>query len=119
MKLELLLVPTSDLNASLALYRDGLGFTELWREGDSTAALTLEGSEAQIMLDASDPNAAPGPMFVVDSVEAFHAARPEALTVLDGPSEIPGGFLAAYQEPGGATIYILDQSTETADEGSP
>lgn len=116
MKLEFLLVPTSDLNASLSLYRDGFGFTELWREGDTTAALTLPGSEAQIMLDASDPDAPPGPMFVVESVEAFHAARPEALTVLEEPSEIPGGFLAAYQDPGGAAIYILDQSTEAAPE---
>lgn len=112
MKLEFLLVPTSDLSASLALYRDGLGFTELWREGESTAALTLPGSEVQVMLDASDPDAAPGPMFVVESVEAFHASRPESLAVLAEPSEIPGGFLAAYQEPGGATIYVLDQSTE-------
>ena len=32
--------------------------------------------------------------------------------MLDGPSEIPGGFLATYQDPGGATIYVMDQSTE-------
>lgn len=55
MKLEFLFIPTSDLNASLALYRDGLGFTELWREGDATVALTLPGSEVQVMLDANDP----------------------------------------------------------------
>ena len=29
MKLEFLFVPTSDLKASLALYRDGFGFTEV------------------------------------------------------------------------------------------
>jgi hypothetical protein len=69
-KLEFLLTPTSDLKASLALYRDGLGFTEVWREEDA------------------------------------------ALTVVDGPSEIPGGFLAAYQDPGGAVIYVMDQSTD-------
>jgi hypothetical protein len=33
MKLEFLFVPTSDLSRSLTLYRDGLGFTESWREG--------------------------------------------------------------------------------------
>jgi catechol 2,3-dioxygenase-like lactoylglutathione lyase family enzyme len=113
MKLEFLLVPTTDLAASLTLYRDGLGFTELWREGDTTAALTLPGSDAQIMLDATDPDAAPGPVFVVDKLESFHAGRPDGLTVVDEPAEIPGGFLAAYQEPGGATLYVLDQSTET------
>ena len=114
MKLEFLLVPTSDLSASLALYRDGLGFTEMWREGDTTAALSLPGSDVQLMLDANDPNAPVGPIFVVDSVEAFHAARAESLTVVEEPSKIPGGFLATYQEPGGATIYVMDQSTDSA-----
>ena len=112
MKLEFLFTPTSDLKGSLALYRDGLGFTEAWREGDSTVALVVPGSDVQLMLDANDPSAPGGPLFVVDSVQAFHAGRPEALVVLDGPSEIPGGFLAVYQDPGGATIYVMDQSTE-------
>ena len=116
MKLEFLFTPTSDLKASLALYRDSLGFTEVWREGDATVALALPGTEVQLMLDANDPGARVGPLFVVDSVEAFHTARPETLTVADGPSEIPGGFLATYQDPGGATIYVMDQST---DQGAP
>ena len=82
MKLEFLFVPTSDLNASLALYRDGLGFTEVWREGDATVALAMPGTDVQIMLDAHDPDAPLGPLFVVDSVEAFHAVRAESLTVV-------------------------------------
>ncbi len=55
-----------------------------------------------------------GPLFVVDSVEAFHAARPQTLAVVEEPSEIPGGFVATYQDPGGATIYVMDQSTDSA-----
>lgn len=42
------------------------------------------------------------------------SAQNPALTVIEEPSEIPGGFLATYQEPGGATIYIMDQSTDSA-----
>lgn len=57
MKLEFLFTPTSDLKASLALYRDSLGFTEVWREGDATVALALPGTEVQLMLDAHDPDA--------------------------------------------------------------
>lgn len=114
MKLEFLLIPTSDLNASLALYRDGLGFTEMWREGDATVALALPGSDVQLMLDANDPDAPLGPLFVVNSVEAFHTARPETLAAVEEPSEIPGGFLATYQDPGGAIIYVMDQSTDSA-----
>ena len=114
MKLEFLFTPTSDLKASLALYRDSLGFTEVWREGDGTVALALPGTEVQLMLDAHDADAPVGPLFVVDSVETFHGDRPATLAVVDGPSEIPGGFLAAYQDPGGATIYVMDQSTDSA-----
>lgn len=114
MKLEFLFIPTSDLNASLALYRDGLGFTEMWREADATVALALPGTEVQLMLDANDPDAPLGPLFVVDSVVAFHGARPETLGVIAEPSEIPGGFMATYQDPGGATIYVMDQSTDAA-----
>jgi catechol 2,3-dioxygenase-like lactoylglutathione lyase family enzyme len=111
-KLEFLFVSTSDLNASLALYRDGLGFTEVWREGDETVALALPGTEVQLMLDAHDPDAPIGPVFVVDSLAAFHGTRPETLAVVEEPSEIPGGFNATYREPGGATIYVMDQSTD-------
>ena len=114
MKLEFLLVPTSDLSASLALHRDGLGFTEVWREGDTTVAPSLPGSDMQLMLDTNDSSALVGPVFVVDSVGAFHATRAESLTVVSAPSEIPGGFLASYQDPGGATIYVMDQSTDSA-----
>jgi catechol 2,3-dioxygenase-like lactoylglutathione lyase family enzyme len=114
MKLEFLFVPTSDLSASLALYRDSLGFAELWREGDATVALALPGTDTQLMLDANDPDAPVGPLFVVDSVEAFHDGRAQSLTVIEAPSEIPGGFLATYQDPGGATLYVMDQSTDSA-----
>ena len=113
MKLEFLFVPTSDLTASLALYRDYLGFTEVWREGDATAALALADSGVQIMLDANDPEAPVGPLFVVDDVKTFHAERPENLAVVEEPSEIPGGFLALYRDPGGAIIYVMDQSTDS------
>ena len=114
MKLEFLFAPTSDLKASLALYRDALGFSEVWREGDATVALSMPGTDVQLMLDANDPDAPFGPLFVVDSVEAFHATRPEALNVIEDISEIPGGFMATYQDPGGATIYVMDQSTDAA-----
>ena len=74
----------------------------------------MPGTDVQLMLDANDPDAPLGPLFVVDSVAAFHAARAERLTVVAEPAEIPGGFLATYQEPGGATIYVMDQSTDSA-----
>ena len=43
-------------------------------------------------------------------------ARPETLAVIEAPGEIPGGFMATYQDPGGATIYVMDQATDSATE---
>lgn len=113
MKLEFLLAPTRDLQASLSLYRDGLGFVEKWREGDTTVTLALPDSDVGIMLDAADPDAPSGPVFAVDSVAAFHADRPRELGVVAEPSEIPDGSIAAYSDPGGFVFYVLDQAQTT------
>jgi len=47
-------------------------------------------------------------------VTEFHTSRPAGLRVVDEPSEIPGGFMATYQDPAGATIYVMDQSTDAS-----
>ncbi|MFT4220630.1 MAG: VOC family protein [Microbacterium sp.] len=111
MKLEFFYVPTSDLPATLALYRDHFGFTELWREGETTVALSAPGGNVNVMLDA-DPDEESGPTFSVDLVADFHANRPDVLEVRLEPSAIPGGFFASYREPGGSVFYVVDQSTE-------
>ena len=118
MKLEFLYVPTRDLSAALALYRDGLGWQEAWREGDSTVSLALPGTEVQLMLDASDPGGAFGPIFVVDSVHDFHAGRPSELRTSMEPEAIPGGFLATFEDQSGNTIYVMDQSEDAAASGA-
>ena len=114
MKLEFIFAPTSDLEASLALYREAFGAEEVWREGDSTAAITIPGSDVQLMLDSNDPSAPCGPLFVVDSVQDFHDKRPAALEVIEDVSEIPGGFMATYRDAAGQTIYVMDQSTDAS-----
>ena len=113
MKLEFLYVPTTDVVASLKVYRDVFGATELWREGDATVALSMPGSDVQIMLDLAD-QAPAGPLFTVDDVRDFHAARGDALQVVSEPSEIPDGYMATYRDAGGTTFYLLDQSTASA-----
>ncbi len=112
MKLEFLFAPTADLQASLALYRDTFGCEEVWREGDATVTLSMPGTDVQLMLDSNDPSAPFGPLFVVDSVQKFHEQRPDALQVIEAPTEIPGGFLATYTDAGGMTIYVMDQATD-------
>jgi catechol 2,3-dioxygenase-like lactoylglutathione lyase family enzyme len=116
MKLEFLYMPTTDLQDSLALYRDGLGWEEAWREGESTVSLRLPGTDVLLMLDRIEgeqgPDNRPGPIFVVDSVARFTAERPAGLRPRGEPSAIPGGFMATYEDPSGNPIYVLDQSTE-------
>ncbi len=118
MKLEFLYLPTRDLSAALALYRDGLGWQEAWREGESTVSLALPGTEVQLMLDATDPDAAFGPIFVVESVHDFHTGRPSELRISMEPEAIPGGFMATFEDQSGNTIYVMDQSEAAAAPGT-
>ena len=118
MKLEFTYLPTRDLNASLELYRDVLGFDELWREGEQTVGLAVPGSDVALMLDAGgQPDWGPGPMFTVEHVPTFIAEHDGQIDVAVEPFEIPGGALFALRDPGGNLIYVMDQST--GDEPPP
>jgi hypothetical protein len=114
MKLEFLYTPVKDLKAALSLYRDALGWEEAWREGDSTVSLKLPGTDVQLMLDQTDSGEGVGPIFVVESVERFHAGRPGELATREQPQQIPGGFMATYEDTSGNAIYVLDQSLESS-----
>jgi hypothetical protein len=114
MKLEFIYTPTRDLEASLALYRDELGWQEAWREGDSTVSLELPGSDVQLMLDASEDAGPFGPLFVLEDVRRFDTERPSRLRATSAPQEIPGGYLVTYEDTAGNTIYVMDQSLDAA-----
>jgi predicted enzyme related to lactoylglutathione lyase len=115
MKLEFVYTPTRDLQASLALYRDELGWEEAWREGDSTVSLKLPGTDVQLMLVATEDDAeTAAPVFVLDDVRRFNGQRPSGLRVTSEPQEIPGGYLAVFEDPSGNAIYVMDQSLEAA-----
>jgi predicted enzyme related to lactoylglutathione lyase len=112
MKLEFLYLPSRDLKAALSLYRDQLGWEEAWREGDATVSLRMPGTDVQLMLDERDAEVPVGPMFLVDSVAEFDANRPGELLSRGAPEEIPGGFVASFEDPSGNVIYVLDQSRD-------
>jgi catechol 2,3-dioxygenase-like lactoylglutathione lyase family enzyme len=113
MKLEFLYTPVTDLTAALALYRDTLGWQEAWREGESTVSLKLPGTEVQMMLNEAESTEGMGPMFVVESVERFHADRPSGLGTREEPEQIPGGFMVTYEDAAGHPIYVMDQVLES------
>lgn len=107
MKLTFIHTPVDDLQAALPFYRDVLGWSEAWREGEDTVAFALPGSDVQVMLvaDTEDP---PGPMYLVDSVDVFLAST-RGLTVTMQPREIPDGVVAGLQDPAGNTLFVFDQ----------
>ncbi len=109
MKLTFVYAPVPDLDEALRFYRDTLGWTEAWREGDTTVAFELPDSEVQLMLDRTEDESPPGPIYEVDSVDAFLDSRP-GLTVTVPTMAIPDGHLAGFVDPGGNTIYVLDQA---------
>ena len=76
-------------------------------------ALALPGTDVQLMLDANDPDAPVGPLFVVDSVEAFHAARPETLAVLEAPVGDPRRLPGHLPGPGRSNASMSWTSRRT------
>ena len=54
MKLVFLHHPVENLEASLAFYRDTLGFKEAWREEEHTVAFKIPNSEVELLLDYDD-----------------------------------------------------------------
>ncbi|MEP7112791.1 MAG: VOC family protein [Ilumatobacteraceae bacterium] len=111
---DFMYLPVPDLTAALAFYRDTLGWEEGWREGDTTATIKFPGASVQLMLDVdADGTGRPGPMLAVDDCRAWLAERIGMFEVVGDPAEIPGGWWAAFEDPFGNVVYVVDQSTAT------
>ncbi len=106
MKLTFLYQPVVDLAEAAAFHRDRLGFDEAWREGDDTVAFWLPDRSAQLMVSTTPQPA--GPMYLVDSVDAWVRDHPDIVTAVE-KFEIPGGSVAGFAAPGGNTFYVFDQ----------
>lgn len=118
MKLSYFYQAVEDLPAALAFYRDDLGFDEVWREGESTVAFQLPGSPVQLMVDeqpSGDERWRSGVVFEVDDVDTF-AKEHDGFRWLGETLDIPGGRLAAFADPSGNVIHVLDQSAEGSDQ---
>jgi catechol 2,3-dioxygenase-like lactoylglutathione lyase family enzyme len=113
MKLGFVYLPVKDLKESLAFWR-ALGFEEKWREGEEAAGLTIEGTDVGIMLDVDDREYPAGPFFVVDDVVVFHEANAGTLKFVIEPRDIPPGRYAAFEDPSGNVIRIMDTSADRA-----
>ncbi|MGH3763382.1 VOC family protein [Actinophytocola sp.] len=118
MKLTFLYQPVDDLAAAVAFYRDVLGLDEAWREGETTAAFRLPGTEIELMLDVppgDGPEWKAGGFYGVESVEKFMAEHPGIKWVGEA-FDMPGGRAAAFLDPAGNTVHIFDQSAPVPEE---
>ena len=108
MKLTFLYQPVRDIKESAAFYRD-LGLDEVWREGDTTVAFKLPGTEVALMLDVPGNDEGPGGFFQVDSVDKFIAEHPD-FNWTGEVFEMPGGRGSSFRDPSGNWIHLFDQS---------
>ena len=112
MKLTFLYQPVDDLEAAVAFYRDTLGLDESWREGKTTAAFKLPGTEVELMLDvpdAGDGERRAGGFFGVDDVDRFFAEHAR-VTPVGEVIDVPGGRAASFLDPAGNLLRIFDQT---------
>jgi predicted enzyme related to lactoylglutathione lyase len=106
-RLVFLYVPVTDLPPAATFYRDVLGLDEAWREGEDTIAFQLPDSPVRLMVSTSGK--APGPMYLVPSVEEHLAAHAD-LQVTVPVEEIPDGVVVGLSDPAGNTFYLFDQN---------
>ena len=107
MKLAFVYAPVADLDQGAAFYRDTLGWSEAWRDGDDTVAFAIPGGDVQVMVSTTPQQA--GPMYLVDRVADFLAAHPD-LPVVVPVFAIPDGVVAGVTDPAGNVLYVFDQA---------
>ena len=108
MKLIFLYHPVNDLKESLSFYRDTLGYEEAWREGENTVALTIPGSDVQMLIEDDEHELGPGGVFQIESVDGFYQENKQNLTFVKEPIDIPPGRYAIYKDNSGNPIRIID-----------
>jgi len=90
MRLTFSYLPTRDLDASLRLYRDTLGFDELWREGEHTVGLALPDTDVALMIDRERSGREASPSGGVVDSQTVKAPAPGATRGFDGGKKIVG-----------------------------
>lgn len=101
----------SDLKAARTFYRDTLGLEEAWREGETTCAFKLPGTEVQLMLDQNEHNTSgrSGLVFMVPNTDTFYTQRRGNLDFHAPPMDIPGGGRWVGANDGsGNSVYVGD-----------
>ncbi|GGM78038.1 VOC family protein [Dactylosporangium sucinum] len=101
------LYPTADLNSSVAFYRDGLGLSLKFADGDRFAA--LDGGGVTFALAAGDEALGTAPMAsfkVTDVSEAVERLTALGAAVVRGPERGPHEVRAVLHDPAGHPFVL-------------
>lgn len=119
MRLGFMLYPVSDLDTAVQRWHQW-DLQVLWWPDDETVILGQPGERlAQVMLEnqSTEHRLGPGPVFIVDAVDNFRAEQ-SGLDWLLEPCDVPAGRYAAYAEPSGAAIRILDLTKDLGEHNA-
>jgi uncharacterized glyoxalase superfamily protein PhnB len=109
--LRRVIVSVAELDRALAVYRDALGFTEKYREGD-VAMLGVPGGDVELLLHRREPTAGLAGVaasWLVDDVDAAAAAAEKAgAAIVDPPADQPWGERqAVLTDPDGHVLCLV------------
>jgi catechol 2,3-dioxygenase-like lactoylglutathione lyase family enzyme len=107
MKLLFLYHSVQNANESVTFYRDVMGWEEAWREGTDTVCFHIPDSPIRLLIDKDD-NPKSGGFFHVDNVDAFYEENRDRLNFTVEPRDIPPGRFAAFEDPSGNIVRLLD-----------
>ena len=100
MKLQFLYHPVPNAAEAARFYRDHFGWTELWREQDTTIAIKMPGTDVALMLDQDDGALTAGGFFEVPK-RGRHVSRKERrVSIRRAPARHPGWALCPIPRPG-------------------
>ncbi len=106
-KIDNHMLRVADLDAAIAFYRDKLGHTLIWRDGEA-AGLALPETDAELVLHRHI-----GPetdILVRDADRAYQAFLDAGGQSVEPPFDIAIGRCARVRDPFGNVIVMLDQS---------
>jgi len=116
-ELDCVMLRVADLDAAGTFYRDVMGLTPLWREGDMAGfgfadVLARAGTMPELVLH-TNPNIPPLDVnYKVDDVVAEAARLAEAgCKVVAGPFAIAIGMCAVLLDPFGNALTLVDMTT--------
>jgi catechol 2,3-dioxygenase-like lactoylglutathione lyase family enzyme len=115
-KLEVVPVPVSDVDRSIAFYRDSVGFTldhdHTVTESLRFVQLTPPGSACSIVMGLGIVDSAPGTLrglqLVVDDIQAAHAELAGRGVDVTDVTTGPGGAFVYFADPDGNTWTVQD-----------